>query len=312
MDAQQEVRVDQDSFQRELNPVVEASAIAPADIEEFEQRPRVCFRHRPAIGEPRQSGKNLRGAGPLFRCKPRLADENRAPAGSVPRRAGGPVRTSNLDGADVGVIHVHLVIGDDPAPLQRLRQSFRFPQLPHERHADNAGTRLDRDADLDPGVSGKLHVLFPLGIAGKAWLSAAGPTGCGGPALGPASYGEPLQQLPIQPNVESLRPPNAFEVILILPLQTNFDQVLAVDRKVVANRDAAPGSERQIFALPVVLQHVQRDGEGLERGTGRRKTRREPGDLTGDRHVSLQVGRRNREDIRKVVETAVRRLIPGE
>ncbi len=32
----------------------------------------------------------------------------------------------------------------------------------------------------------------------------------------------------------------------------------------------------------------------------------------GRRHVALEVGRRNREDIREVVETAVRRLIPGE
>src|SRR5207247_5634328 len=127
------------------------------------------------------------------------------------------------------------------------------------------------------GVSGKLHVLFPLGIAGKAGLPAAGPTGCGGPALGSASHGEPLQQLAIEPNVELLRPPNAFEVILILPLQTNFDQVLAVDRKVVANGDAAPGSEREIFALTVVLQHVQRDGGGLGRGTGGREAGRWPG-----------------------------------
>ena len=42
-------------------------------------------------------------------------------------------------------------------------------------------------------------------------------------------------------------------------------QVLAVDRKVVADRDAAAGSERQVLALPIVLQDVQRDLERLER-----------------------------------------------
>ena len=241
-----------------------------------------------------------------------LADENRAAARSIFRRSRRLIRTADLDRADVRVIHVHLVVGNDPAPLQRLREAFRLPHFPHERHADHTRTRLDRDANLQPGVSGNLHVLFPFGVAGKARLSTAGPTLRGGPALGCASHREPLQQLAIQADVEPLRPPDALEVILILPLQADFDQVLAIDRKVVVNRDAAARSQRQVFTLPVVLQHMQRDLEGLELGLGGRQTRRQPRDLPGHRHVSLQVSRRNREDIGEVVEAAVGRLVPGE
>ena len=86
-------------------------------------------------------------------------------------------------------------------------------------------------------------------------------------------------------------------------------EVLAVDGKVVANRDAATRSERQIFALPIVLHHVQRNLECLEPRARGRQTRREPRDLTRHRQVALEVRRRNREDVREVVEAAVRRLV---
>ena len=74
----------------------------------------------------------------------RLADENRAAAGRVLRRPASLIRAADLDRADVRVIHVDLVVRDDAAALQRLRQAFRLPQLPHERHADDVRTRLDR------------------------------------------------------------------------------------------------------------------------------------------------------------------------
>ena len=178
---------------------------------------------------------------------------------------------------------------------------------PTTRGPASTGTRTSK-----PGVSRDLHVLFPFGIAGKTWFAIAGITRRGGPALGSASDREPLQQLAVEANIELLRPTHALEVILILPLKTNLDEVLAVDRKVVANRDAATRSERQIFALPVVLQHVQRNLECLDPRTGGRKTRRKSRNLARHRHVSFQVRGRNREDIREIVETAVRCLIAGQ
>src|SRR5437667_22232 len=235
-----------------------------------------------------------------------MTDENRAAAGGVLRRSGGLVRSSDLDHGDVRIVHVHLVVGNHPAPLQWLGKAFRLPQLPYERHADDARSRLDRHPDLEPGVPAALHVLFPFGIAGKAWLTVARVTGGGRSAVVFASDGEAFQQLAIEADVELLRPAHALEVILILPLETNFDEVLAIDRKVVVNGETATRSERQIVALPVILHHVQWNLESLEPRIGGRETGREPRDLTGHREVSLQVGRRNREDIPKVVETAVR------
>jgi hypothetical protein len=52
MDSQQEVGIDEDSFERELNPGVKASAVASAGLEELEQRLHVRCRRGPAIGQP--------------------------------------------------------------------------------------------------------------------------------------------------------------------------------------------------------------------------------------------------------------------
>src|SRR6267143_3533034 len=136
MDAQEEVRVDEHSFERELNPGVERSAIASAGIEELDERLQVAVHHGPAIREPRNSRENLRRARPLFCSKPGLTDENRATAGRVLRWPRILVWTADLDRAHARMINEHVVVRDDPAPLQRLRKALRLPQLPHERHAD--------------------------------------------------------------------------------------------------------------------------------------------------------------------------------
>ena len=191
----------------------------------------------------------------------------------------------------VCMIHVHLVVGNDAAPLQRLWETFRFPQLPHEGHTHDARTCCDRNADLQPGVSPRLHVLFPFGIASKTGFPSTRITGPGGPALGAASDGEPPQQLAIEADVKLLWPSHPLEVTLILPLETDFNHVFAFDRKLVANGHAATRPKREIFVLAVVLQQVQRDLECIEPGPRGRKTRGQPRDLTGHRKVSLQVGR---------------------
>ena len=309
MDAQQEVRVDEHALERELNAGVKTSTVLSAAGEEPEKCLEVGLRHRASIRQPRDPRKDLRGTGLLLGRGPGLTDENGATAGRLGRRPGYIVRTANLDRTHARVVHVELVVRQDPAPLEWLRNAFRLPQLPHERDADDARSRLHRHADLQACVAADLHVRFPFGIAGKAGFAVAGVTGRGGPALSFPSDGEPFQQLAIEPDIELLRPAHAHDVVLILPPETNFDEVLGVDRKDMPNRDAAARSERQILALPIVLHHVQGNLECLEARAGGRQTRRKPRDLTRHRHVSLQVGRRNREDVREVVEAAVRRLV---
>src|ERR1700730_775943 len=92
---------------------------------------------------------------------------------------------------------------------------FGSPEPPDERHADDARPRLDLHADLQRGVSGDLHVLFPLRCARKARLAVARVTGRSRPALGSASDGEAFQQLAVQAHVELLRPAHALDVILV-------------------------------------------------------------------------------------------------
>ena len=167
----------------------------------------------------------------------------------------------------------------------------------------------DRHADFESRVSADLHVLFPRVVAGKAGLAVAGVAGCGGPALRSTADCEALQQLAIETDVELLRPSHALDVVLVLPLQTNLDQVLAFDRKVVVNRKAAARSERQILALALVLHDVKGNLERLDARARRRKTYGEPRHLTSDRQIAFEMGRRDRERIREVVEAAIRGFV---
>src|SRR3989442_25266 len=80
------------------------------------------------------------------------------------------------------------------------------------------------DPGLEAGVAVGLHVFFPLGGAGKIRFPVARVTRGGRPALRGAANGEPFQQPRVEADVELLRPAHAFQVILILPLQTNFDE----------------------------------------------------------------------------------------
>ena len=57
---------------------------------------------------------------------------------------------------------------------------------------------------------------------------------------------------------------------------------------------------------------MQGNREGLDPGTRGSQTGREPRHLTGHRQVSFQVGGRDREHVREIVETAVRGFIPRQ
>ncbi len=92
----------------------------------------------------------------------------------------------------------------------------------------------------------------------------------------------------------------------------DLDQVLAIDREVVVNRDAAAGTEREVFALSVVLEDVQRNFESLKVRLSGRQTGREARHLPGYRHVPLEVRGRNREHIGEIVEASVGGVIAGE
>src|SRR5262249_20693574 len=142
------------------------------------------------------------------------------------------------------------------ASLLRLRQTFRLPQFTEKRHANRMRACLHGNADLEPGISADLHVFFPRVITCKSRFAVAGIASGRRSALSRTSDGKSLQEFSIEPHVELLRPTHPLDVILILALKTYFDQVFAVNRKVVVDGDAASRPQRQIFALAIVLQNV--------------------------------------------------------
>ena len=70
---QQEVRIDQHPFERELNARVEAAALAPAAREEPEQRLHVAGRDRTPVRQPSHPRQDRRGAGSAVLAAPRQA-----------------------------------------------------------------------------------------------------------------------------------------------------------------------------------------------------------------------------------------------
>src|SRR6516225_5005785 len=262
MDAQQEIGIEQHALERELNAAGKVSGFRSTGVKELDQRLQITSGHGAPVREPRVLRKDARGARCLLRGRCRLADEDRARGRARrPADAGRRVRSGDLHRADAGIAHVHLIVGDDPPTLERLRQALRLPQLPHERNADNVWTGGDFRADLQPGVSADLHVLFPRVVAGETRFAVSRITRRSRPALGSAADGKPLDELPVKANVELLRPAHPLDVVLILPLEPDLDDVLAVKRKIKMNREAATGAERQIFVLPVVLYDMQWDFE---------------------------------------------------
>ena len=314
MHAQQEIRIDQHALERELDAGVERAAVASSGLEELISVSRSAVRDGAAIGEARHARRGSDRAHAVSAARRRLADEDLLAARRVRRRVRvDAMRAADVDRADRRIAHVDLIVGEHAAALQRLRQPFRLPHLPHERHADDARARRHRHAHFEARVAGQLHVGFPFGRAGEAGLAIAGVARRRRRARRLAADDESLDQLAVEPHVELLRPAHAHQVVLILPPQPDLDRVLAVDRKLVANRDAAARSERQVFILPIVLDDVQRNLEGLERRRRRRACRWRAASPVAPRTDSARdASVEMREDVGEIVEAAVGGLIAGQ
>ena len=279
--------------------------------EEANQDFSIGRRHGAAIGQARHPRQDAIRARSVVRRRG-LADEDPPAARGVGGGGHDAVRAADLDGADGRIPHVELIVGEHAATLQRLRQPFRFPVLPDERDADHARSRRDGHADVETRVAGQLHVGFPFGRAGEAGFAVAGVARRRGPAGCRAADHEPLDQFPVEPHVELLRPAHAHQVVLILPAQPHLDRVVAVHRKLVTNRDAAARAEWQIFVLSILLHHVKRNLEGLEHRHRRRHADCEARDLSRRGEIAFEMRGGDREDIRKIIEAAVGGFVAGE
>ena len=311
MHPQQEVGVDEQALEGELDTLLEA-ARGPALVVEVEQHRDVGLRDGPAVRPTRQPRQDLAGARPLVGRGGGPTTEDGPPARGVGDGARHLVGPADLDRADRRVAHVDLVVGEHPAALQRLRQALLLPQLAHERHPHGVGAGLDRHLDEQVVVAGELHERFPLGVLHEPRLARAGVAGRARYAGGVAPDGEASQQPPVEADVEPLRPAHPHEIGLVLAAQPHPDGVLAVDGELVGDREPAPRAERQVLALPAVLDDVQGHLEGVEPRRRRRQPHRQAGDLPGHRQVPLEMGARDGEDVGEVVEAAVGRLVPRQ
>src|SRR5262249_29111735 len=128
------------------------------------------------------------------------------------------------------------------------------------------GPRFDSHSPLKPRTPANLHVLFPLVVAGEARLAVARiARGCRS-TLRTATNRKTLCEFAVEPHVELLRPPHAFDVVLILPLETDLDDVLPIHWEVVIDRDPAARSKWKVFALTIFLQNMERNFESIEFG----------------------------------------------
>ncbi len=205
--------------------------------------------------------------------------------------------------------HVDLVVGQHASALQRLRKTFRLPHFADERRTDYMCTGGHRHADLESGIGPDLHVLLPRVVSGKARFSVSGITRSRRAALGFPAHRETLYQRAIHADVQPLWPAHAHDIVLILAAQTNGDRVFTIGWELIADGEATTRAQRQVVALPIVLEHVERNFEPIRRGNHRRQSHGEPRDLARNREIPLEVRRRNRQDVGKVVEAAVRRFI---
>ncbi len=122
-----------------------------------------------------------------------------------------------------------------------------------------------------------------------------------------AAHRETCDTFHVHAYVHGLPVAQADDVVVDLPPQAYFDEVLAVERKVVPDHRAATRAERQVFADAGILVQQPRHGVNLEAGNNpqRRVAHGEPADLPCCGHVALEMRRRYRQTGRHVVEALV-------
>src|SRR5438105_5165124 len=104
-----------------------------------------------------------------------------------------------------------------------------------------------------------MHVFFEFGIS----LSVSSKAFGHGHAPGFATDFETLDQRPIDPNVDLMRLAHADDVKIQLPLQKNFDFILAIEWKVITDGGAAIGPEWQGLTGSLVLDQRCRNLENV-------------------------------------------------
>ncbi len=113
----------------------------------------------------------------------------------------------------------------------------------------------------------------------------------------------------VEPHFEGVRPSDADDVVVELPLQPDLDDILAVHREPVAHRETAARSERQIFAGAIVLRHQFWRLIRLDDRRDVDVADREAADALRRSDVPLEQRRRYRQHAGDVLEPVLIRIV---
>ena len=234
-----------------------------------------------------------------------FAGEQALPA-RQPGGSGGVVRADDLHLGDARVALLEFVLSEGVRrAVERQRQNpFRQRRAPVEGEPDLMPSGGDRRADLQPLV-GVQRVQLPFGEGARVVdaLELAGVAHRRALALLPvAAHREAADPLAVHADVELVRPAEAAHVAVLLLPQAEPDDVLAVDREVVLDGDAAARPERQVVADGSVLVHRAVDGIDLGYRAHAGIAHDELADAARRGQVALDQRRRDGEDLGDVVE----------
>src|SRR6266478_2615604 len=152
-----------------------------------------------------------------------------------------------------------------------------------------------------------MHVLFEFGISLRISCKALGIRH----APGFSADLEPLDQSPVEPNVNLVRLAHTHDVEVQLPLQQNFDFVLAVEWKVITDRGPAMRPEWEVLTGPLVLHQCRRNLEDVGNWIDRGIPNSKPADRARRGEVTLQQRRRDRKDAGDVVKAFLIGFVGG-
>src|SRR5262249_44133911 len=123
-----------------------------------------------------------------------------------------------------------------------------------------------------------MPVVLPFGVS----VDTPGKTPGRRPALARAPDRKQLQSYTVEADVYLMGLTEADDVIEGFSSKTDFERVVAVDRKVVMDHKAAMRPERDLLADLVVLGHPSGGTVCLDGRPGRRESNGKTADLAGD------------------------------
>ena len=187
-----------------------------------------------------------------------------------------------------------------PRRQQRRRHALGQHALADERHAEIVHARGGREAHLQRVVRGQV-------IGGRAVDAAPRAVRRIGIVVALAADREARDERSVEEHVDLFaRADGADPRVREVPAEPDLHQVLAVQRKIVADERAAARAVRQALVHAGVLPEPARQVEGLHRRPDGRIAHGELADAARREHVAAEQRRRHRQHLGDVVEALVR------